>query len=95
MVHLKDGIPGEFAEMLSQAEAQADECWRLLHLRHYPADLAIWAVLTGGVRRVEDEQAIRGSNTPHFDVLLANLSRLLAIAVKWAMGHGQIGRAHV
>jgi hypothetical protein len=89
MVHLKDGIPGEFAEMLSQAEAQADECWRLLHLRHYPADLAIWAVLTGGVRRVEDEQAIRGSNTPHFDVLLANLSRLLAIAVKWAMGHGQ------
>jgi hypothetical protein len=38
---------------------------------------------------VEREQAARGSNTPHFDAMLANLSRLLAIAVKWAIAHGQ------
>lgn len=89
MAYLKDEIPADIAEILRQAEARADECWRALHLRHYPADLAIWAVLTGGIRMVEGEQATRGSNTPHFDAMLANLSRLLAIAVKWAIGHGQ------
>ena len=89
MAYLKDEIPADIAEVLCQAEAQADECWRALHLRHYPADLAIWAVLTGGIRMVEGEQATRGSNTPHFDSILANLGRLLAVAVKWAIGHGQ------
>jgi hypothetical protein len=87
MAYLKDEIPADVAEVLRQAEAQADECWRPLQLRHYPADLAIWAVLTGGIRMVEAEQATRGSNTPHFDAMLANLSRLLAVAVKWAIGH--------
>jgi hypothetical protein len=89
MAYLKDEIPADIAEILRQAEARADECWRALHLRHYPADLAIWAVLTGGIRMVEGEQATRGSNTPRFDAMLANLSRLLAVAVKWAIGHGQ------
>jgi hypothetical protein len=89
MAYLKDEIPADIAEILCQAEARADECWRALRLRHYPADLAIWAVLTGGIRMVEGEQATRGSNTPHFDAMLANLSRLLAVAVKWAIGHGQ------
>ena len=64
MAYLKDEIPADIAEVLCQVEAQADECWRTLHLRHYPADLAIWAVLTGGVRMAEGEQATRGSNTP-------------------------------
>lgn len=89
MAYLKDETPVDVAEALRQAEAQADECWRSLQLRHYPADLAIWALLTGGIRMVEGEQATRGSNTPHFDAMLANLSRLLAIAMKWTIGHGQ------
>jgi len=89
MAYLKDEAPADIAEVLREAEAQADECWRALHLRYYPADLAIWAVLTGGIRMVEGEQATRGSNSPHFDAMLANLSRLLAVAVKWAIGHGQ------
>ncbi len=33
--------------------------------------------------------AARGSNTPHFDAMLANLNRVLAIEVKWALRHGQ------
>ena len=46
-------------------------------------------MLTGGIRLVEREQAARGSNTPHFDAMLGNLSRLLATAVKWTIRHGQ------
>lgn len=89
MAYLKSDAPPEVIEALRQAEAQADECWRGLQIRHYPSNLAVWAVLTGGIRVVEREQAARGSNTAHFDAMLANLSRLLAVAVKWAMGHGQ------
>ena len=52
-------------------------------------NVAIWAQLTGGIRVVEREQAARGSNTPHFNMMLANLGRLLPVAVKWAIGHSQ------
>jgi hypothetical protein len=51
MVHLKNDAPADIAEVLRRAEAQADDCWRTLQLRHYPANLATWAVLTGGIRR--------------------------------------------
>jgi hypothetical protein len=89
MAYLKNEAPAYTTVVLREAEAQADECWRALQLRHYPADLAVWTVLTGGIRMVEREQAARGSNTPHFDAMLGNLSRLLATAVKWAIRHGQ------
>ena len=67
MQYLKEETPADIAEVLRQAEAQADECWGALQLRHYPADLAVWAVLTGGIRIVEGEQATRGSN-PHISM---------------------------
>src|SRR5437016_4827496 len=89
MAHLKNDATADIAEVLRQAEAQADECWRGLQLRHHSANLAGWAVLTGGIRLVEREQAARGSNTPHFDVMLGSLSRLLATALKWTIHHGQ------
>ena len=68
MAYLKNEIPADIAEVLCQAEAQADECWRALHLRHYPADLAIWAVLTGGIRMVEGEQRRRAAATPRISI---------------------------
>jgi hypothetical protein len=49
----------------------------------------VWGLLAGGIGVVEREQAARGSNTPHFDAMLGNLSRLLAIAVKWGIRHAQ------
>lgn len=90
MAYLKTDAPADVVETLRQLEAQADECWRALQIRYYPSNIAIWALLTGGIRAVEREQAApRGSNTPHFDAMLANLSRLLATAVKFAIGHSQ------
>ena len=90
MAYLKSETPADTAEVLRQAEAQVDECWRALQIRHFPANLALWATLTGGIRVVEREQAAHGSNTPHFDAMLGNLGRLLATAVKWALRHGQL-----
>ena len=89
MTYLKTDVPSDIAELLRDAEAQADECWRALELRYYPSNLATWALLCGGIKIVEREQAARGSDTDHFDAMLSNLSRLLAIAAKWVMGHGQ------
>lgn len=89
MPQLKKDAPPDVLEILRKAEAQADECWRTLQILQNPSNVAVWALLTGGIAVVEREQAARGSNTPHFDAMLANLSRLLAIGVKWALRHGQ------
>lgn len=89
MAYLKKEAPTGVLEILNQAEAQADECWRALQIMQKPSNLAAWALLTGGIAVVEREQTARDSNTPHFDAMLGNLSRLLAIGVKWALRHGQ------
>lgn len=89
MPHLKREAPPDVLETVGRVEAQADACWRTLQLLQNPSDIAIWALLTGGIEQVEREQAARGSNTPHFDAMLANLGRLLAIGIKWALRHGQ------
>lgn len=89
MAYLKREAPSEVLETVRQVEGQADECWRTLQILQNPSNVAVWALLTGGIAAVEREQVARGSNTPHFDAMLANLSRLLAIGVKWALRHGQ------
>jgi hypothetical protein len=89
MAYLKKDAPADVVETLRQAEAQADECWRDLQILQNPSNTTLWVLLTGGIGMVEREQAARGSNTPHFDPMLINVSRLLAIAVKWGIRHGQ------
>jgi len=89
MATLKKDAPPHVLAALRQIEDQADECWRPLTILDLPSSIAIWALLTGGIRIVENEQTLRGSSTPHFDAMLGNLSRLLAIALKWMVRHGQ------
>jgi hypothetical protein len=89
MAFLKSDAPPDVLETLRQLEAQANACWRGLRIRYYPNNVAIWALLTGGIRAVEREQAARTSNTPHFGPMMINISRALPIAVKWAMRYGQ------
>jgi hypothetical protein len=88
MAYLKKDAPPDVLETLERAEAQADECWRALWIVGNRTNVAVWALLVGGIGIVEREQAARGSNTPHFDATLGNLSRILATAVKWAIRHG-------
>jgi hypothetical protein len=71
-------------------ESRADECWRTLELFRHPSNVAVWALLTGGIARAERAHAAPGgSNTPHVDAMLANLSRLLAIGMKSALRYGE------
>lgn len=66
MATLKKDAPPHVVEALRQIEAQADECWRPLQILECASNIATWALLTGGIRIVENEQTIRGSNTTHF-----------------------------
>ena len=93
MPTLKKDLTREQLDPVQALEARADECWGALDLLRYPSNVAVWALLTGGVARVERAHAAPGgSNTSHFDAMLGNLSRLLAIGVKWVLRHGQPGR---
>lgn len=89
MADLKKAATPEVIEAALTVEAQADDCWRALQLVTHPSNVAVWAVLTGGIEVVEREHAAGRPNTQHFDAMLGNLSRLLAVAVKWAIRHGQ------
>lgn len=86
---LKKDMPRDVLDVVQAVEDRADECWRDLRILRNLSEVAVWAFLTGGIAVVEREQAARGSNTPHFDAMLANLSRNLAIGVKWALTHSQ------
>jgi hypothetical protein len=86
---LKKDLPRDVLDAVQAVEDRADECWQDLRILRNPSEVAVWAFLTGGIAVVEREQAARGSNTPHFDAMLANLSRNLAIGVKWALRHSQ------
>jgi hypothetical protein len=82
-------LPRELGEAFQALETRADECWRTLELLRRPSNIAPWALLTSGVVWVERAPAAPGgSNTPHFDAMLGNLSRLFASGVKWALWHG-------
>lgn len=88
MPYVKKDAPADVADTLRQIEAQADECWKTLQILQQPSNVAMWALLTGGIEVVEREQAARDSNTAHFGPMLKNLGLLLTIAEKWAMRHG-------
>ena len=96
MAYLKKDAPEEVVETLGRIEARADECWRPLLILEAPANLAVWALLTGGIQIVERERAAPGSsNTSHFSAMLQNLGRLPVIAVKWSIRHSQPSTARL
>ncbi len=41
MAYLKKDAPADVVEILRQAEAQADECWRALQILHNPSNVAV------------------------------------------------------
>lgn len=84
---LKSNASQDILTAVQEIETRADDCWRSLSLLRMPANVAAWGLLTGGIARVEREQAARGSGTQHFHALLANLGRLLSIGTKWAGTH--------
>ena len=57
MPQLKKDAPLDVLEISSKAEAQADDCRRALRILQNPSNVAIWALLTGGIGIVKREQA--------------------------------------
>jgi len=86
---LKKDAPPELVEAVRQIEERADRCFEPLRLLTLPWNVAAWSMLVGGVNLVEQEIARRGDNTPDLDATLINVSRLIPIAVKWAVEHGR------
>jgi hypothetical protein len=88
MPFLKNDASPELIEAVRQIEERADECFKTLPLLNYPSNIAIWSLLVGGIRIVEQQMAQYGDNSPLLTNALINLSRSLPIAMKWAFDHG-------
>lgn len=96
MAYLKKSAPDEVIKMLGRIEARADECWRSLLILEAPANLAVWALLTGAIQGVERERVAGASSaSTRPTVMLENLGRLLVIAIKWSINHAQPSAARL
>jgi hypothetical protein len=89
MPFLKKDAPPELIEAARQIEERADRCYEALRLLQRPSNIAIWALLVGCVRRIEEEILKYGDNSPQLPNALLNLSRSLPIAIRWAFEHAK------
>jgi hypothetical protein len=83
MPYLKKDAPLELVESVRQIEERADACAAELALFKTHSNLALWALLVGGIRRAEQAMEVYGANSPDFDHVLINTSRGIPIAMKW------------
>jgi hypothetical protein len=88
MRYLKSEAPFEIVDAVQQIEDRADACFRTLGLLAYQTEMAIWALLVGGIRMIEREILQRGDNTPDHSATLLNVSRFVPIALKWVVKCG-------
>ncbi len=85
---LKRDASPELVEAVRQIEHRADQCFHLLKILALPSNVALWALLIGGIHLIEREIDSRGENTPQLDATLINASSLVSTAMKWVMKHG-------
>ena len=85
---IKESAP-ETVEAIKAIERQADDCYKSLELLTVPGNLAIWGVLTEGIRLIEQAMAAHGDNSSDLDASLINLGRSLTTAIKWILAHGK------
>lgn len=91
---LKKNASRELIESIRQIEDQADQCFHALTILALPSNVALWALLVGGVHLIEREIDNRGDNTPQLDATLINASNVVSIAMKWVMrreNHSSVG----
>src|SRR5215467_6854584 len=85
---LKRNASSQVIESVAQIEARADECFRSLKILGLPSNVALWALIVGGIELVEREIDFRGENTAYLDATLMNASSLVSTAMKWIVEHG-------
>jgi len=86
---IKKDAPPEVVEAIRRIEERADECFGSLGLLKLHSNVAVWALLVGGIRMVEQEIADRGDNTADLTATLQNVSLFVPVAMKWAIKHGK------
>src|SRR5579862_6284122 len=85
---LKKDAPTEMIAALQALEDRADRCAESLQLLRRPWNIAVWGMLVGGIRLVEQEIAAWGDNSARLTATLINVGRLVPIAIKWAVARG-------
>jgi hypothetical protein len=89
MLCIKRDAPTEVVEAIRRIEERADGCFSLLALLELHSNVAVWALLVGGIRMLEQEIAHRGDNTADLSATLQNVSRFVPVAMKWTTKHGK------
>jgi hypothetical protein len=83
----KDATP-EIVAAVQSIEDRADECYKPLAILQLPANDAIWALLAGGIQMIEQEVTDWSQDSAYLSAALQNVSRLVPIAMKWAVLYG-------
>ena len=79
----KNDSPQQTVEAVQQVEDAADKCFESLAIKKTLPEDSIFALLVGGIRRVEEALPKQEQHPAQFDVLLSNLGRALSTSIKW------------
>lgn len=80
---LKNNSPQRTVKTVQQIEDTADNCFESLAIKRRVPEDSIFALLVGGIRRVEAGLLNQERDPAQFDVLLSNLGRALSTSIKW------------
>jgi hypothetical protein len=80
---IKSEAPPEIVELVDRIERTADSYVSQTSLARFPSNVGIWALLAGGINRIEEAHLAYGPNSDHFNASLINIGRILPTAIKW------------
>jgi hypothetical protein len=89
MLYVKAESPPDVQDALRKIEERADSCFSSLKLLKLHWNVAVWALLVGGIKAIEEEIATHGENTHQLTAAFINLSRLIPVSMRWAVSHGR------
>lgn len=84
----RDAVP-EVVDAVREIESRADESYKELGLLSVHSNVAMWAVMTGGVELLENEIAKHGDNSEYVEAALMNAGLFIPVALKWAFEHAR------
>jgi hypothetical protein len=89
MPFLKRDAPTVLVDLVSRIEAHADACHLNLSILNIPSNVALWALLTGGVQMLETAGTEHNEHSKDFSIALVNAGRSMPIAMKWVAKRGR------
>lgn len=86
---VKSASPPEIVEAVRKIEQRADQCFGSLKLLRLHGNVALWSMLVGAIKVVEEQIASHGDNSAPFDAALINISRFVPVAMRWIVDHAK------